>query len=85
MSQMILGSLYENLGMAIASLKNISTKANFLIRGPFWLLQQWLNAIFKSFFDRPKPDENDETIKNRRVEATCLASMMSNDSECPLQ
>lgn len=37
LSQMILGSLYENLGMAVAIFKNITPETNFLLAGPFWL------------------------------------------------
>lgn len=72
---MILGSLYENSVMTIASFKNITPEDNFLIGGPFWLLQLWLNTIFDSFFNGLKPDEDDESIKNKSIEATCMVFM----------
>lgn len=67
LSQLILGSLYESLGLAIKTLKNLKPKDNLLLGGPYWLLQLWLNAIFETSLNVNIPDDVDEDIKNRRI------------------
>lgn len=64
LSQLILESLYESLGLATESLKNSNPMATY------WFLQLWMNAMFELSMDVEKPNDADETTKNRSVEGT---------------
>lgn len=77
--QLILGSLYESLGLTTEALKNIKPIDNLLLAGPYWLLQLWLNAMLELSMDVQKPNIYDETIKNRRVEGIQLAQITLTD------
>lgn len=85
LSQLILGSLYETLGLAIDSLKTLKPRTNFLLAGPYWLLQLWINAMFEPYLQIDKQKDNDEEIKNRRVKGVRLALMTHTDNGRTLQ
>ena len=73
---MILGNLYESLSEGVTQLKNLASKPNLLLSGPFWLLQLWLNATFEASLPHKKTlDENAEEIRHRRVEGTRLVCL----------
>src|SRR3954463_10198343 len=73
LSQLLLGSLYENLSEAANLTKNF-TSGSLLYAGPFWLLQLWLNATFEAHLPfRGDVNEEDSKIKNRTIEGTRLA------------
>lgn len=72
LGQLILGSLYESLGLATKSLKNLQPKDNLLLVRPLWLLQLWLNSMFEPSLDVKKPNGADENIKKKCVEGTRL-------------
>ncbi|KAI5438920.1 hypothetical protein KIW84_024589 [Lathyrus oleraceus] len=48
LGQLILGSLYTALGESTEALRNINPQDKFLLVGPFWILQLWLNATFET-------------------------------------
>lgn len=75
LSQLILGSLYEYLGLSTKTLKNLKPKDNMLLVGPYWLLQLWLNVMFEPSLDVDKPNDADEDMKNKHVEGLCLDRM----------
>ena len=76
LSEMILGHLYESLSEGVAQLKDLGTKGNLLLSGPFWLLQLWLNASFEaSLPNKGTVEEGAEEIKDRRVEGTRLVQL----------
>lgn len=77
---MILGSLYESLGLAIETLKNIKPKDNLLLARPYWLLKIWLNSMFKISLNVNKPDDACEDIKNRCIKGIRLARMAPVDA-----
>lgn len=73
LSEMILVNLYEYMGEGVTSLKNIQTKGNLLLSGPFWLLQLWLNAGFEACLPIHNPiDADANVVKNIRVEGMRL-------------
>jgi hypothetical protein len=47
LGRLILASLYESIGNAVDDIKASKDGAPFLISGPLWLLQLWLNATFE--------------------------------------
>lgn len=75
LSQLILGSLYESLGLATEALKNLEPNDNLFLAGPYWLLCLWLNKMFELSLDVEKPNDTDEPINNKRVEGTWLAQI----------
>ena len=83
---MILSNLYESLGEGVTALKNIRTKGNLLLSGPFWLLQLWLNASFEAcFLTHNLIDADVAVVKNMRVEGTRLAMLTPSDEGRNLQ
>lgn len=72
LSQLILGYLYESLGLVTKSLRNIQPKDGLLLFVPFWLLQLWLNTTFELSLHIKPPNEADESIKEHCIEGTCL-------------
>lgn len=76
---MILGSLYESLGLSNEALKNLEPNDNLFLVGPYWLLRLWLNKMFELSLDVEKPNDTDEPINNKRVEGTRLAQITMDD------
>ncbi|KAI5383834.1 hypothetical protein KIW84_070987 [Lathyrus oleraceus] len=86
LSELLLASLYESLGSASAKLKEYETGTNLLLSGPYWLLQLWLNATFKSFLPtRGNVEENAPEIINRSIEGTRLLRLTPTDDVDNLQ
>lgn len=78
--QIILGCLYEYLGEGVDTLKRFQPRSNFLLSGPYWLLQLWLNATFEASLPNHSPINEDVVeIKNKRVEGTRLTQLTPND------
>jgi len=48
LAKLILGSLYEHLNQAVASIKEFQSGGSLIIPGPVWLFQLWLLATFKT-------------------------------------
>lgn len=83
---MILANLYESLDEGVTALKNIKTKGNLLLSGPFWLLQFWLNVSFDACLPIHNPIDADiDAVKNRRVEGMRLAMLTPSDEGRKLQ
>ncbi|XP_050920289.1 uncharacterized protein LOC127137927 [Lathyrus oleraceus] len=86
LSQLLLASLYESLGSASAKLKEYKAGTNLLLSGPYWLLQLWLSATFKSFLPtHGNVDENAPEIVNRSIEGTRLLQLTPVDDVDNLQ
>ncbi|XP_050876858.1 uncharacterized protein LOC127080587 [Lathyrus oleraceus] len=80
LSELLLASLYENLGSTSAKLKEYEAGTNLLLSGPYWLLQLWLNATFESFLPtRGNIEENAPEIINRSIEGTRLLRLTPAD------
>lgn len=61
-------------------------KWNLLLSDPFWLLQLWLNATFEaSLPNKGLVNEEDEEVKNRRIEGIWLAQLTPSDEGKALQ
>lgn len=72
LSKLILGSLYESLGLGTEDLRNIQPKDGLLLFGPFWLLQLWLNATFEISLDDKLANGTEENLKDHHVKGTRL-------------
>jgi len=48
LGRLILGSLYENMNQAVASIKEFQSGGSLIIPSPIWLFQLWLLATFKT-------------------------------------
>lgn len=79
LSQLILWSLYKYLGVATEALKNLKPRDNWLLSGPLWMLQLWLNSTFELSLDDDKPNNTSDIIKNRHIEGVRLAQMTPTD------
>lgn len=78
-SQLILGSLYESLGLGNEALRNIQPQYGWLSAGPFWLLQLWHNATFEISMDAKLDTGTEETLKDCHIEGTCLNLLTPTD------
>lgn len=48
LSKLLLANLYQSIGDASYKLKHLpETNKSYLLSGPLWFLQLWLNAMFK--------------------------------------
>ncbi|MCI39143.1 hypothetical protein A2U01_0060373, partial [Trifolium medium] len=79
--RLILASLYDSLIEGCNALKTeLNEKKSkedkeekereFLMSGPIWLLQLWLNATFESQMKLEVPLDKVEGVKNRQIEGT---------------
>lgn len=73
LSQLILGSIYESLGLATKTVKNLQPKDNLLLVGYYWFPGFWLNSMFEPSLDIKNPNTADEDMKFRHVEGLRLA------------
>ncbi|RYR58554.1 hypothetical protein Ahy_A05g024378 [Arachis hypogaea] len=57
LAKLLLGHIFEELGQFVCDLRD-----NKIISagGPLWLLQLWLNAIFKNFMTKPESGNTDK-------------------------
>ncbi|KAL5138864.1 hypothetical protein HKD37_10G028935 [Glycine soja] len=66
--RLLLAVLYESLGEACDDLKKSKDGSSFLVSGPMWLLQLWLNATFKQEMGLIIPQDYAEEVANRSIE-----------------
>lgn len=86
LNEMILANIYESLGEGVTALKNIQTKGNILLSGPFWLMQLWLNASFEAYLPTHNLIDADAVVvNNRRVKGTHLEILTPSDEGRNLQ
>ena len=79
-SELLLASLYESIGVAVSKLKTYETGTDLLLAGPFWLLQLWLNATFESSLSTfGVINEEHPDVVNRSIEGTRLLKLIPND------
>ncbi|KAL5130511.1 hypothetical protein HKD37_12G033556 [Glycine soja] len=65
---LLLAVLYESLGEACDDLKKSKDGSSFLVSGPMWLLQLWLNATFEQEMGLIIPQDYAEEVANRSIE-----------------
>lgn len=82
---MILGYLYETLGVDVKNLKTLKLGANFLLVGPYWILQLWLNAMFEPSLQINKPNDDVEEIKHMQIKCAQLDLMTHTENGRTLQ
>ncbi|MCI55857.1 hypothetical protein A2U01_0077108, partial [Trifolium medium] len=63
------------IGAACDSLKKASDGSSFLVAGPIWLLQLWLNATFEGKMALAVPEDYAAEVVARRIEGTRLARL----------
>ncbi|KAL5191633.1 hypothetical protein HKD37_04G010884 [Glycine soja] len=66
--RLLLAVLYESLGEACNDLKKSKDGSSFLVSGPMWLLQLWLNATFEQEMGLIIPQDYAEEVANRSIE-----------------
>ncbi|KAL5148570.1 hypothetical protein HKD37_13G035601 [Glycine soja] len=66
--RLLLAVLYESLGEACYDLKKSKDGSSFLVSGPMWLLQLWLNATFEQEMGLIIPQDYAEEVANRSIE-----------------
>ncbi|KAH1231137.1 hypothetical protein GmHk_10G030438 [Glycine max] len=66
--RLLLAVLYESLGEACDDLKKSKDGSSFLVSGPMWLLQLWLNATFEQEMGLIIPQDYAEEVANRSIE-----------------
>ncbi|KAH1240879.1 hypothetical protein GmHk_07G018620 [Glycine max] len=66
--RLLLAVLYESLGEACDDLKKSKDGSSFLVSGPMWLLQLWLNATFEQEMGLIVPQDYAEEVANRSIE-----------------
>ncbi|GAU46482.1 hypothetical protein TSUD_402370 [Trifolium subterraneum] len=74
--KLILGCLYENMRNVCENIKKTSDGSTFLGSGPFWLLQLWINAIFRVEMDLFLPYLHNEEVARRQIEGVRLARLI---------
>lgn len=85
LSQLMLGSLYETLGLVVDLLKTIKPRINFFLASPYWLLNLQMNSMFEPSRKINKLKDNDQQIKNMKIEGARFALMTPIDSGRTLQ
>ncbi|KAL5156645.1 hypothetical protein HKD37_15G041574 [Glycine soja] len=68
LGRLLLAVLYESLGEACDDLKKSKDGSSFLVSGPMWLLQLWLNATFEQEMGLIIPQDYAEEVANRSIE-----------------
>ncbi|XP_028223059.1 uncharacterized protein LOC114404159 [Glycine soja] len=66
--RLLLAVLYESLGEVCDDLKKSKDGSSFLVSGPMWLLQLWLNATFEQEMGLIIPQDYAEEVANRSIE-----------------
>lgn len=85
LGKLILGSLYESLGLEYHALKHFEPKPNLPIAGPFWLLQDWLYAMFEYSLKAYILASRVEKIQNRWIKGTRITLLTPTNTECLTQ
>lgn len=85
LNELVLGSLYKSLGEGVMIMTTLKPTVRYLITGPFWILQLWLNATFEKALKLSNPKYQDVTLQNRTIEGTHLALMTLSYSDLHLE
>ena len=70
-----LGSLYEHLNQAVASIKEFQSGGSLIIPGPVWLFQLWLLATFKTKLAISLPIKLSKAHEERSIEGIGLSML----------
>ncbi|GAU33291.1 hypothetical protein TSUD_279660 [Trifolium subterraneum] len=81
LGKLILAVLYESIGLACDEIKKSENGSSFLVAGPMWLLQLWLNATFEQEFNLRIPQENLAEMANRPIEGRMIVRLASQNLE----
>jgi hypothetical protein len=73
LGKLILGSLYENLNQAVASIKEYPSGGILIIPGPIWLFQLWLLATFRTKLAISLLTHLSKAYEDRSIEGIGLA------------
>lgn len=75
LGKLILGSLYENLNQAVASIKEYQAGCSLIIPGPIWLFQLWILATFRTKLAITLPSHLTKAYEARSIEGIWLAML----------
>jgi hypothetical protein len=81
LGRLLLAVLYEAIGNARDDIKASKDGTPFLISGPMWLLQLWLNATFEQEMRLNIPSDFAQEVANRTVEGGRLVRLSPNSFE----
>ncbi|MCH80982.1 hypothetical protein A2U01_0001760, partial [Trifolium medium] len=75
LGRLILASLYDSIGTTCDNLKKSKDGSSFLVAGPIWLLQLWLNATFESKMGLVVLEDYVAEVAERQSEGTRLVRL----------
>jgi hypothetical protein len=81
LGRLLLATLNEAIGDACDDIKASKDGSPFLVSGPIWLLQLWLNATFEEELRLIVPSEYTEEVDNRMVEGGRLVRLSPSSLE----
>jgi hypothetical protein len=82
LGKLILGSLYENLNQAVASIKEYPSPGSLIIPGPIWLFQLWLLATFRTKMAITLPTHLSKAYEDSSIEGIGLAMLQYGNRTC---
>jgi hypothetical protein len=81
LGRLLLATLYEAIGDVCDDLKASKDGSPFLVSGPIWLLQLWLNATFEEELGLIVPSDYIEEVKDKMVEGSRLVRLSPSSLE----
>jgi hypothetical protein len=76
LGRMLLATLYEAIGNASDDIKASKDGSSFVVSGPMWLLQLWLNATFETELGLIVPSDYQKEVDERLVEGGRLVRLI---------
>jgi hypothetical protein len=73
---LLLATLYEAMRTASDAIKASKEGSNFVVSGPMWLLQLWLNATFETELGLIVPSDYQKEVDEREVEGQRLVRLI---------
>jgi hypothetical protein len=68
LGRLLLATIYEAIGNSCDDIKASKEGTPFLVSGPIWLLQLWLNATFETKMGLLVPSDHQKEVDERLVE-----------------
>jgi hypothetical protein len=75
LGRLLLAALYEAMGNASDAIKASKDGSNFVVSGPMWLLQLWLNATFETELGLIVPSDYEKEVNEREIEGQRLVRL----------
>jgi hypothetical protein len=75
LGHMLLATLYEAMGNASDAIKASKEGSTFVVSGPMWLLQLWLNATFETELGLIVPSDYQKEVDEREIEGQRLVRL----------